>query len=191
MKNTDNGEQAVVSVITITGEAATGKSTVAEALMEKLPGWRRANIGQKFREITAAQGNSIQAVSFLPASVHQEVDRWQRSIAESESELIIEGRLAGWLTRDLERVFRVYCYASLETRIERYARREKCSKEQAKQDIEFRDSRDVLKYRNTYGLEDYRDPSFYSLILDTSEAAPGELADAIIKQSGVIPNKIR
>ncbi len=175
-----------IRVITLTGEVATGKSTIARALLSKLPGWEQANTGAKFREICQARGMSIQEVSFLPDDIHREVDTWQQDIAQTGSNLIIEGRLAGWLTRDMLHVFRVYCWTQLDVRVARYIQREQTSEAEAKAAIEYRDSHDALKYRRMYDLVDYRDPSFYSLILDTSANTPEELAELIIDKAGLV-----
>jgi cytidylate kinase len=35
--------------ITLSGEVGSGKSTIAAALQERLPGWKRINTGQRFR----------------------------------------------------------------------------------------------------------------------------------------------
>ncbi len=175
-----------IRVITLTGEVATGKSTIARALLSKLPGWEQANTGAKFREICQARGMSIQEVSFLPDDIHREVDMWQRDIAQAGSRLIIEGRLAGWLTKDMSHVFRVFCWTEPDVRVARYIQREQTSEAEAKAAIEFRDSRDVLKYQRMYDLPDYRDPSFYSLILDTSSNTPEELAEMIIDKAGLV-----
>ncbi|HVO43820.1 MAG TPA: cytidylate kinase family protein [Aggregatilineales bacterium] len=174
-------------VITITGEVASGKSTIAKALLDLLPGWTQANTGGKFREICDSRGISIQEVSFLDDDIHREVDNWQRQIALTRSNLIIEGRLAGWLTRDLAHVLRVYCYAQPAVRIQRYIQREGKSEEEAKSDIEYRDSRDMLKFQRMYEIDDYRDPAYYSFILDTSFDTPEVLAHAIMEKAGLAP----
>jgi CMP/dCMP kinase len=174
-----------IQVITITGEVATGKSTIAEALLEKLDGWRKANTGQKFREICASRGWSIQQVSFLPDEVHKEVDEWQKMVAETESRIIIEGRLAGWLTRDLPHVFQIFCWTPIDVRVQRYMEREHTTEEIARSEIEFRDQQDVLKYQRAYDLEDYRDQSFYDLFIDTSKYTPEEIADLIIQKANL------
>ncbi len=175
-----------IRVITLTGEVATGKSTIANALLAKLPGWEKANTGAKFREICQARGMSIQEVSFLPDDIHREVDTWQRDIARTGSNLIIEGRLAGWLTKDMPHVFRVFCTTDQDVRIARYIQREQTSEADAKAAIEFRDSRDVQKYQRMYNLPDYRDLAFYSLVLDTSSNTPEELAERILERAGLV-----
>lgn len=177
-----------IRIITITGESATGKSTIAKALLDRLPGWTRANTGGKFREVCAEHGFSIQDVSTLPDEVHREIDSWQKSLAQNESHMIIEGRLAGWLTRDMPHVFRVYCETDLDVRVQRYMKREGITSEhQSRKEITERDHLDLLKYRKTYDLYDYRDPNYYNIRLDTSDRTPEALAQSVLEQSGIAP----
>ncbi len=129
---------------------------------------------------------SIQEVSFLPDDIHREVDMWQRDIAQTGNNLIIEGRLAGWLTKEMPHVFRVYVWTQPDVRIARYIQREQTSDADARAEIEFRDSRDVLKYQRMYNLADYRDPSYYSLMLDTSSNTPEELTELILDKAGLV-----
>lgn len=168
------------SVITISGEIATGKSTITRSLLARLPGWKHVNTGDRFREFCSSKGISIQQVSFLPDEVHREFDLLQRFEAKTRSNFILEGRLAGWLTRDFPHVFRVFCYAPMEVRIQRYMEREDCAEDEAKSEIEYRDERDVLKFRRMYDVHDYREPSFYNLVLDTSMTSPDILAEMIL-----------
>jgi predicted cytidylate kinase len=139
-------------VITVSGEVASGKSTVAEALIELLPGWKRINTGQRFRDFCASKGLSIQQVAQLPDEVHLEFDRSQMDLLQTETHAIIEGRLSGWLARGLEDVYKVFCYANLETRINRYMNRDNTSWDQAKKDIDDRDSKDVEKFKAIYAI---------------------------------------
>jgi CMP/dCMP kinase len=170
-----------IRAITISGEVATGKSTLADAVISQLPGWKRVNTGQRFRDFSAARGMSIQQVSLLPDEVHKAFDMAQRELLEKETNVVVEGRLAGWLAHGLDDVLKVYCYAPLDVRAERYRRREKVDLAQAKADIEYRDSRDVEKYKRIYGVPDYRAPEFYDLQVDTSKNTPAELAQQVVK----------
>lgn len=81
--------------ITLSGEAGSGKSSIAAALLELLPGWQRINTGQRFREFCAGQGLQIEQVSFISDQIHNEFDRQQAALLASEQNVIVEGRLAG------------------------------------------------------------------------------------------------
>jgi predicted cytidylate kinase len=174
-----------IRIITFSGEVASGKSTVAEALLELLPGWKRINTGQRFRDFCTSKGLTIQQVSHLPDEVHREFDRSQKTLLQTESHAIIEGRLAGWLASGLEDVYKVFCTAGLETRVERYMSRDHKSRERARQDIEYRDSKDVEKFQAIYAIVDYRDAGYYDLVLDTSSSPPPELAITILQSAGL------
>jgi predicted cytidylate kinase len=169
--------------ITISGEVASGKSSVANSLLAQLPNWTRVNTGQRFRDFCASKGMTIQQVAELTDETHREFDQSQKLLLSTEKHIVVEGRLAGWLARDIEDVFRVFCFAPLETRIDRYVRRDKTSREQARIDIEHRDAKDIEKFLKIYGVQDYRDPAFYHLELDTSTLLPDDLAQIIIDQA--------
>ena len=171
--------------ITISGEVGSGKSSIASALITLLSGWRGVNTGQRFREFCSLKGMSIQQVSLLPDEVHKEFDVSQLELLRTESNIVVEGRLAGWLTRELEYVFRVFCYAPFDIRVERYIVRDQVSISKAISDIEHRDKRDFEKFKRIYGMSDYRAPHFYHLRLDTSNRSPIELARLIIQEAGL------
>ncbi len=170
-------------VITISGEVGSGKSTTVRELAKLLPDWRTVNTGQRFREFCASRQMSIQQVSTLPDEVHREFDDDQRNLIAHETQVIVEGRLAGWLARDMEDVFRVWCQAPLHERVLRVSIREDIPTGQALSELEYRDKGDLEKYRRVYGLNDYRAPMFYHLVLNTSQYPAEMLAQQILKKA--------
>jgi CMP/dCMP kinase len=175
-----------IRVITLSGEISSGKSSISSALASCLRGWQVLNTGAMFRDFCSANGISIQNVSLLPDSVHKNFDALQRSKLETDHNLILEGRLAGWLAQGVPDVLKVFCFAPIEIRVERYMRRENCSWEQALDDIKHRDQNDVERYRTLYELVDYRSPIFYDLHIDTSSHTPKELAVEIAQKAGLL-----
>jgi predicted cytidylate kinase len=172
--------------ITISGEIATGKSTLVNQLLLLLPTWSRVNTGQRLRDYCISKGMNVLEVSFVPDSIHREFDAIAKNMLETEKNIIVEGRMSGWLARDLEDVFRIYCFAPLKIRAERYIMRDKVGTiEKAEADITYRETKDVEKFRNVYGVNDFRDPSFYQLRLDTSTGSPSDLAQLVIKKAGL------
>jgi predicted cytidylate kinase len=162
----------------------SGKSSIASEIVGRLPGWRLVNTGQVFRDICNQRGWTIQDVAALPDETHQEVDEFQRQQIKNGDRLVVEGRLAGWMARDLPDVYRVFCEAPLEVRIRRFMEREKREPLEAAADIGHRDQGDIQKYARLYGISDYRSPEFYTLRIDTSSTSPGELAGQIIILAG-------
>jgi CMP/dCMP kinase len=176
-------------MLTLSGEIGSGKSSVARALVAILPGWRILNTGQLFRDYCTARGLSIQQVGALPDDVHRDFDRHQRDLLLTEMQLVLEGRLAGWLARDLDDVLRVYCDAPLEVRVQRYAAREGCPAELALRDIQHRDGHDLTRYRSLYGVEDYRDRAFYNTVIDTSRFTPDQIAVMLHEELAGAPSR--
>jgi len=172
-------------VITISGEIATGTSTLAAALVDLQPGWRLSKTGDRFREYCQLHGLSLLDVGSLPDEVHRAFDLEQRAMLEDEQRLVVEGRLAGWLARDLPDVFRVFCHAPLAVRVSRYAQREQADGTRSLADIRHRDRGDREKYRQVYGLVDYRASEFYQLVLSTAKASPRELAEVVALRAGL------
>lgn len=172
--------------ITISGEACTGKTTVAVELLKLLPGWEGIYTGKLLRKACADRGWSVQRVAELPDEVHRDIDRYQGEILRTATGKVVEGRLAGWLARDLPDVFRVFCWTEPEERIRRYRQREGCSPDRSKTDLVERDMRDVIKYRTVYGVEDYRCPDYYQLRLDTSDRTPNQLAQVVARAAGLM-----
>lgn len=172
-------------VITLSGEAGSGKSSIARSLAGLLPGWQTLNTGERFRRFCASEGMSIQQVSELADEVHIQFDQEQQRQIAAGSNLIVEGRLAGWVAREMAHVFRVWCQAPLHVRVMRLAAREHISTGQAYQDLEDRDRKDLEKYRRVYRMDDYRAPKLYHLVLDTSWKTPDELAGEIVERAGL------
>lgn len=174
-----------IRAITISGQAASGKSSLAAVLVERLPGWRRVNVGQWFREFCQGRGMTVRQSSQLPDQVHREFDAFQSELLRAERHVIVEGRLSGWLARELDDVWRVFCDAPLEVRVERYVGRDKVSPSQALTEVTYRDEHDRNKFAQMYGVADYGCPCFYHLMLDTSCALPAELAARVMQEAGL------
>ena len=124
---------------------------------------------------------SIQQVGLVPDSTHIEFDKRQQEMLKIGDGIIVEGRLAGWLAKGLNDVFKVFSFSPLDVRIERYMRREGCPHEKALEEIQVRDRHDVERYKDVYGIDDYRSPFSYDFCIDTSLGEPAELAKTIIE----------
>jgi predicted cytidylate kinase len=172
-----------IRAITVSGEVASGKSTLVAHLLTLLTDWKHINTGQKLREYCISKGMTVQEVSFVPDNIHREFDAIARKWIETEVNVIVEGRMSGWLARDIPDVFRVYCYAPIEIRAQRYIMRDNAETlEKAISEIRYREIKDVDKFRRVYGVEDFRDPVFYSFLLDTSIGKPDDLAQLVLQK---------
>jgi cytidylate kinase len=168
-------------VICIAGDAACGKSTASRELLARLPGWRMVSAGARFREFCDEQGIDSQQIPGLPDQFHRDADQAMLDTLRAGSNLVVEGRLVGYLARDLEQALRVFFDCSLEERALRLHRREpQFPVETARARLEARDGADREKFLRLYGI-DYRDPRWYDLRVDTGALSPAEVAQTVLQ----------
>lgn len=176
----------VVRAITISGEIASGKSAIAWQIAHFLPGWNLHTAGQIYRDYCEAHHIEFdQAYENFPDEVHLMIDGQQSEIIHTQSKIIVDSRLSGWLVKDLPGAYRVFCFARADVRAGRLAERDKVSEEKAWREIEQRELNDVETFQRLYGVQDYRDPALYDLLLDTSAASIDDLARQVIEAAGI------
>ena len=167
-------------VICISGDAASGKTTAARRVLDRLPGWRIVSTGARFRELCARRGLDPQQISHLDEQLHRDADADMLEVLRSEANVIAEARLVGYLARDLDDALRVFCRCPLEVRAARFQAREAdFSLDEARERVASRDRDDTRNFRRLYGI-DYHDSIYYDVILDTDQLDPSEVAEAIL-----------
>lgn len=171
-------------VICISGDAASGKTTASRGVLEVLKDWSRQSAGEICRTYCAEQGISTEEIPQLGDEFHREVDRRMLAAIRESSRLVAEGRLVGYLAREMDDVLRVYCHCPIEERARRHQQREsqdgvRLSLREAREAIELRDAADARNLRHLYGI-DYHNPGYYQLILDTSLLGRHEVITAIV-----------
>lgn len=172
-------------IITISGQSGSGKTTLMNELLRYLEplGWKKIQIGKLFREFCEARGYSIEEIEKIPPAIHRQFDGLQEEILKTDFNVILEGRMSGYLAHKIKSqdVFRVFCDLPLEKRVERFANRETESLKEAEYKVSERDNKDLAVYSALYNLEDYRDRKYYNLYLDTTKA-PDELAKIVFDE---------
>jgi cytidylate kinase len=153
-------------VITISGSAATGKTTQAKIISEKYK-LKYYSAGKIFREIAEEKRISLESLSKIAQndkSIDLEIDKRTKEIAELGN-VIMEGRLTAWMTRDIN-AFRIYLYAPLEVQIARVAKRDGKTVEEARSETILREESEKNRYKELYGI-DIKDLSIYDIVLNT------------------------
>jgi predicted cytidylate kinase len=170
-------------IITISGFAGSGKTTVAKGLAEKLK-YKYLSAGALFRE--EARKNGLSLEQFLEYAeknprVDRELDRKILELAK-QGNIILEGRLVGWLVHQqgLPSI-RVWLETSLETRAKRLMRRENKSLEEIIEGLQKRESSDWQRFWDLYTIN-LNDLSVYSLIIDTNHLTPSEIISRILQK---------
>jgi CMP/dCMP kinase len=154
-------------IISVSGQHGTGKSTYASRLAKDL-GIRHVSAGLLFRKIARENNLSLKDLgekALKDFSIDKLVD--ERTIEESEKgNVVVDGQLAGWVIRD-KADLRIYLTAPEDIRLERIAKRDKLTVEDARAQTEHRESLQRKRYLHHYGYH-VEDRSIYHLVLDTS-----------------------
>ncbi len=156
-----------MGVIAISGQAASGKTTVARELARRL-NYRFVSAGELFRRVAAQRGVSFLELHKLAEhdySIDKAIDEESRREAQ-KGNVVIEGHLAAWIVRDLADVC-VYLKADLEVRARRLASRDGKSLEEAIEEIKAREESNRRRYKAIYGI-DISDLSIFDLVIDTT-----------------------
>ena len=166
-------------IVTVGGSAASGKSTLARALAEKLR-FRHVSAGQVMRGMAAERKMTLVEFSKY-AEDHPEVDREidgrQRRLAVGDC--VADGRLSRhFLNPDLS----IWLTAPLGVRAARVLERgEKYgSVEEAGRDIAERDESERRRYMRFYNI-DLDDLSAYDLVINTGRFGIREMTELALR----------
>ena len=180
-------------IVTISGLSGSGKSTAARMIAERLD-IPAVDTGAIFRELAAKHGMDVHEFGAY-AEKHPEVDRELDAAmvrkAKRAGDLVLQGRLAGWMTHRHEvDAFRIWLQAPLHTRASRISRREGTPYKKALALTRSRDKANRARYAATYGL-DLNDLSVYDSVVRTGNLSPDEVVDVIIGQISKVWRKKR
>jgi cytidylate kinase len=163
-------------IVTIGGFAASGKTTLARRLAERL-GFKHVSAGALMREMAYERKQSLMDFSRYAEShtdVDVEIDRRQKKLARGNC--VVDGRLSAHF---IKAGLKVWLTAPMETRARRIKKRDghKTLKE-AVRHIERREESEKKRYLRIYGIK-HPDYSIYDLILDTSTFTADETAEVV------------
>ena len=171
--------QRLHMIITVSGPHGTGKSTYAARLAEALR-IRHVSAGSLFRRIAKEKRISLEELgekALEDPSIDKLVD--ERTTAEAEKgNLVVDGQLAGWVLKDRSDL-RIYLTASEDVRLERIAKRDRVTVEEARVQTEQRESVQRERYSRHYGFQ-VEDRSIYHLVLDTSLGSIEDTAKVLV-----------
>ncbi|MCZ7391893.1 MAG: AAA family ATPase, partial [Candidatus Methanoperedens sp.] len=125
-------------IITISGTPGSGKSTLSRLLSSRL-GMELVSVGDIFRKQAQDRCMSLEEFGLLAKSdedIDRMLDEEQKKIAKEKENLILEGRLSGFL---VDAYLKVWLKAPVEVRAERIARREEKPVAKAKAETKDRE----------------------------------------------------
>ena len=172
-----------MTVITISGNPGSGKTTVAKLLEEKL-NIKYIYSGMIFRQLAEEYGMSLEEFGKYCEehdNIDFELDNRQVKIMK-KGDVIIEGRLAGWLAnKNNIPAFKISIIADIDIRAQRVFNREKGSINKRKEEIIERERSENTRYKKYYGA-DLKDDTIYDLVIDSGNKTPEEITETIIKE---------
>lgn len=151
--------------ITISGLPGSGTTTIANNLASEL-GYKLISAGEVFRELARSKGQSLEGFSKMAEQdpeIDQYIDKLQKEKAGKEDNVVVEGRLSGWMIDD---ALKVFVFANPEVRYARIAGRENKSIKIAREETIRREEYERRRYSKFYGVN-YDDWSIYNLLIDS------------------------
>ena len=169
--------------ISLAGDLGSGKSTVTGILMEAL-GAEKYSTGTLVREIAERMGMTIGELNVYMEThpeIDTEIDNGLIALASDPRSLIIDSRMAWHFTKG---TFKVYLSTDIETASLRIMSANRSGEHVATLEdtidcTKARRESEKKRYFTQYGV-DITDLSNYSLVVDTTYAAPEEVAGVIL-----------
>ncbi len=160
---------ASMQIITISGLAGSGTTTVCDRLCARL-GWAYVNAGTVFRRLAQEAGESLAEFgqrAEADGRIDRQLDARLVAQAQASAPVVVEGRLTGWMAqRHQLPAFKVWLQAALAVRAERVAQREGKPLALARAETRQREASEAQRYAAHHQIA-ISDLSVYDLVVDT------------------------
>jgi len=172
-------------IITISGRAGSGKTTIAKLLSERLNMWHYS-IGDLMRSMATERGLSLLELNKLAEkdkSIDFELDNKLKELGKRQDNFVVDGRLTAFFVPNAK--IRVFLDADDKVRAQRILR-DKRQQEKSKslketiKNIKIREESEKKRYKTYYGVN-YLDKKLYNLVINTAKLSPNEVVDRILK----------
>ena len=175
-------------IITLGGDAGSGKSTVSKLLAKRLQ-YKHYSMGDLQRKMADEKGMTIEehirSAKENP-EINKQVDEYQKKLGQKESDFVIDGRLSWHFIPHSFKVFlrcdeRIAAQRIFSDHLGGKRKTEKTMKDvdDAMADMNARRENEVIQYKEQYGI-DIRDRKNYDLVIDTTNSLPGQIVDDIL-----------
>lgn len=172
-------------IISITGVAGSGKSTVAKMIAKELK-LNYYSIGELQRKLAKEKGISLEELRRLEetdSSFDKEFDEYQKNLGLNEDNFVMESRLSAFF---VPTAFKVFLDCDGDIRYKRIVNdgnhnRSVELKNGTKDTLLKRDSDDATRLEKLFGFN-YMQKDNYDLIVDTSKISAKEVADLILRK---------
>lgn len=163
--------------IAISGQIAAGSTTTAKALAQKLH-LQYHSAGDFFRKYSLEHNIPLYDKAQIPDELDQKIDHQLASLTDHGG-VVIEADYIGYFTRNMPHVLRVLLTCDEKVRIKRALLR-KHTHTETEEEIKLRERGLDAKFRKLYAAENFLDPKFFDLMIDTTNTPPEEVVEIII-----------
>ena len=175
-------------IITISGKAGSGKSTVAKELAKQLK-LKHYSIGDLMRQMAKVRNISLLELGKAAEkdkSIDRELDERQINLGKEENNFVIDGRLTAHFIPNAD--VKVFLECEDRVRAERILKDERKDEKSRdipglKSKIRERESSERKRYKQYYGI-DYYDEEMYNLVIDTTNLSVKEVVGRIMGNMG-------
>lgn len=164
--------------IAISGTVASGTSTAARNVAAKL-NLKHVSAGDFFRQYSKEHNIPLYDKEQIPDELDKKIDGDLTKLAQNGG-YSIDAHYIGYFTRDMPNVLKVRLTCDYSTRIARALARVH-THEETEEEIKLREQGLDKKFRRLYANENFLDPKFFNLTIDTTKTTQEEVAETIIK----------
>ena len=171
--------------ITVSGLPGSGTTSLSRYLAEH-HGFDMISAGEVFRQLAREHNMELAEFGRLAEedpSYDKMIDARQKEIAETQDNIIVEGRLSGWMVPQAD--LKIWLHAPIGCRIKRIATRDQVGDENTAEKLTLeREACEAGRYRSYYNI-DINDLLIYHLVLDSERwdiEGLGAIVDTAIGQ---------
>ncbi len=171
--------------ITVSGLPGSGTTSLSRYLAEH-HGFDMISAGEVFRQLAREHNMELAVFGRLAeedSSYDKMIDARQKEIAQTQDNIIVEGRLSGWMVPQAD--LKIWLQAPISCRIKRIATRDEVTDERTAEALTLeRESCEAGRYRSYYDI-DINDLRVYHLVLDSERwniEGLGAIVDTAISQ---------
>jgi len=153
--------------ITVSGFPGSGTTSLSRYLAER-HNFTMISAGEVFRQ--CAKEHTLELAEFgrlaeQDPAIDKMIDTRQKEIAEQQDNIIVEGRLSGWMVEKAD--LKIWLFASIHCRIDRIVYRDQIADDETAKKITLERERcEAGRYSAYYNI-DINDLSIYHLILNS------------------------
>lgn len=163
--------------IVISGPIAAGTTTAAKTLAEKL-NLEYHSAGDFFRQYMLDNNIPLYDKDQIPDELDQKIDRELTELAE-KGRIVIDADYIGYFTRDISSVLKILLTCDQKVRIQRALTRIHTHTE-TPAEIKLREQGLDKKFRKLYANENFLDPKFFDLVIDTTNTDKEDVVKQIL-----------